>query len=346
MRFRLFPDLSGFFLLSRTAAAALALAAVFACAPLSAWASPDESGAELHADVADPLEELISSDTEIIVPPPVELGPVPEKDRRRYGLKFADAARSQIGTPYKLGRSAPGQGFDCSGLVWWVYRQHGITLPRVSTLQATVGRSVPLSEAHPGDIVVFRTGRGPNGLHTGIITDPGHFIHAPRAGKRVQETAIKGYWSNRLLTVRRVRGLQMPEKMPSADEINAVLEELPPEAVTAATAADPLYDAVSSSTPKITRLGPAPAAKPAALHASVRKGQPKARAAAAAARGKKPASAKRAAAAPAKGAKAKVSKASHEAAPKAAKTKHSGKPAASQAKAAPAKKKQERKAKR
>lgn len=138
----------------------------------------------------------------------------------------------------------------------------------------------------------------------------------------------------------------MPEKMPSADEINAVLEELPPEAVTAATAADPLYDAVSSSTPKITRLGPAPAAKPAALHASVRKGQPKARVAAAAARGKKPASAKRAAAAPAKGAKAKVSKASHEVAPKAAKTKHSGKPAASQAKAAPAKKKQERKAKR
>ena len=136
--------------------------------------------------------------------------------------------------------------------------------------------------------------------------------------------------------------------MPSADEINAVLEEMPPEAVTAATAADPLYDAVSSSTPKVTRLGPAPAAKPAALHASVRKGQ--ARASAASARGKKPASAKRAAAAPAKRAKAKAAGAAHAAAPKAsraaAKPKHSGKPAASQAKAAPAKKKQERKAKR
>lgn len=205
---------------------------------------------------ADPIEGLIQEAIEVTPPAPVELGPVPSRERRHYGLKLADSARSQIGTPYRLGRSKPGQGFDCSGLVWWVYRQHGIELPRVSVQQALVGESVPLSEAHPGDIVVFKTGRGPNGFHTGIITDTGHFIHAPSTGKRVQETAIKGYWSNKLHSVRRVHGLKLTEPLPSADEINLALDAMP-EGAASSEGPDPLFATVSGASQAAPRLGSA-----------------------------------------------------------------------------------------
>lgn len=220
------------------------------CAPALA----QKAGEAAAEPGADPIEGLIQEAVEVTPPAPVELGPVPSKERRHYGLKLADSARSQIGTPYRIGRSKPGQGFDCSGLVWWVYRQHGIELPRVSVQQALVGESVPLSEAHPGDIVVFKTGRGPNGFHTGIITDTGHFIHAPSTGKRVQETAIKGYWSNKLHSVRRVHGLKLTEPLPSADEINLALEAAP-EGAASSEGPDPLFAAVSGASRAAPRLG-------------------------------------------------------------------------------------------
>ena len=220
------------------------------CAPALA----QKAGEAAAEPAADPIEGLIQEAVEVTPPAPVELGPVPSKERCHYGLKLADSARSQIGTPYRIGRSKPGQGFDCSGLVWWVYRQHGIELPRVSVQQALVGESVPLSEAHPGDIVVFKTGRGPNGFHTGIITDSGHFIHAPRTGKRVQETAIKGYWSNKLHSVRRVHGLKLTEPLPSADDINLALETMP-EGAASSEGPDPLFAAVSGASQAAPRLG-------------------------------------------------------------------------------------------
>lgn len=200
-------------------AALLLAAGAAACSP-AAFAEPAEP---------DPLAAVFSGGDDSLADAPqepaLELGPV-GTERHRFGLRLADSARSQIGTPYRVGRSNPGEGFDCSGLVWWVYRQYGIELPRVSTLQAKVGDEVDLSQAHPGDIVVFKTGRGPNGFHSGIITTPGHFIHAPRSGKLVQETEIKGYWSNRLYTVRHVRGLKLRENLLNADEISRTLESM------------------------------------------------------------------------------------------------------------------------
>ena len=234
-----------------------------ALALLAAGALCQIASAQPAGAAADPLEGFLQEDAEVTPPAPVEIGPVPARERHHYGLKLADTARTQIGTSYQLGRSKPGQGFDCSGLVWWVYRQHGIELPRVSTQQALVGESVPLSEAHPGDIVVFKTGRGPNGFHTGIITDAGHFIHAPSTGKRVQETAIAGYWSAKLHSIRRVRGLKLDKPLPSADEINLSLED-----GASSESGDPLFAAVSGASEPLPRLGPVK--KPAALKAHVR----------------------------------------------------------------------------
>ncbi len=67
------------------------------------------------------------------------------------GARVAQTARSQVGVHYRLGGTTP-RGFDCSGLIWWAYRQHGINVPRVTDAQARAGRAVgraPASRRHP-----------------------------------------------------------------------------------------------------------------------------------------------------------------------------------------------------
>lgn len=112
-------------------------------------------------------------------------------------------ARKQIGTHYRYGGNSP-KGFDCSGLIWWSYRQHGINVPRVAKDQARTGKAVAPAKMRPGDILVFQT---QSGLHTALYTGKGKFVHAPSSGKRVREDAVNNtYWKPRLKGVRRVTG--------------------------------------------------------------------------------------------------------------------------------------------
>lgn len=121
------------------------------------------------------------------------------------GARVAQTARSQVGAHYRLGGTTP-RGFDCSGLIWWAYRQHGINVPRVNDAQARAGRAVGRgAPLRPGDILVFDTKRGRTGLHTGLYTGGGRFVHSPTSGKRVREDALEQeYWKKRLVRVRRV----------------------------------------------------------------------------------------------------------------------------------------------
>ncbi len=115
-------------------------------------------------------------------------------------------AATQIGRKYKLGGESPRTGFDCSGLVYWSYKQHGINVPRITTSQAQVGQKINKQNLRPGDIVVFRTGNSPNGLHTGLYAGKNSFIHSPNSKSRVKIDSLnKGtYWGNHLLYGRRV----------------------------------------------------------------------------------------------------------------------------------------------
>ena len=195
-------------------------------------------------ETADPLGQLLSVDRKergLAVPADNQTHP--------FGLRVLAKARRQIGTPYHLGTSQPGVGFDCSGLVWWVYQQHGVNIPRISTQQAKIGSPVSLANAQAGDIIVFRTGRGPTGFHTGIVVDSEHFVHAPRTGKRVQEVTLNNWWRTRLYTIRRVRGLRLPEhRMPSADEISVALEKIYASEFSLKSPAesDPLFSLISA----------------------------------------------------------------------------------------------------
>lgn len=110
-------------------------------------------------------------------------------------------ARAQIGTPYRSGGAAPG-GFDCSGLVQWAYRQHGITVPRTTAQQIHAGVRIKKNELQAGDIIVFRTS---SGLHTGIYTGKGTFIHSPRTGAYVREERLHtDYWTRAYREARRI----------------------------------------------------------------------------------------------------------------------------------------------
>jgi len=120
------------------------------------------------------------------------------------GKKVVKTAYTQMGKKYRYGGKSPRQGFDCSGLIWWAYDKHNITVPRVTKDQAKHGRAVRLKYARLGDIVVFRTGKGAHGLHTGIYSGKNTFIHSPKTGARVRvESLSVPYWSKKLIRVRR-----------------------------------------------------------------------------------------------------------------------------------------------
>jgi len=91
------------------------------------------------------------------------------------------AARSALGMPYVWGATGP-YGFDCSGLMQWSYAQAGVQLPRTSQEQAYAGRQIPLSEARPGDLVIYRS----DASHVGMYMGNGQVIHAPYPGAPVR----------------------------------------------------------------------------------------------------------------------------------------------------------------
>jgi cell wall-associated NlpC family hydrolase len=120
--------------------------------------------------------------------------------------KIVESAYSQIGARYRSGGNAPGKGFDCSGLIQWAYQQQGIALPRLTTDQAQAGRLVaPKEGLQPADILVFKTRQAPRGLHTGLYTGAGQFIHSPRKGERVRSESLDvEYWKKSLVAARRL----------------------------------------------------------------------------------------------------------------------------------------------
>ena len=116
-------------------------------------------------------------------------------------------AMTLLGTPYRWGGNTPDSGFDCSGLVGYVFRTAlGIELPRVSRDMASdrqnelIADRTALSE---GDLVFF--GRKGRVDHVGIYVGEGRFLHAPSTGKDVRvDTLLTGYWGNKFMQARRV----------------------------------------------------------------------------------------------------------------------------------------------
>jgi cell wall-associated NlpC family hydrolase len=118
-----------------------------------------------------------------------------------------ESARSLVGTPYRFGGASPAEGFDCSGLVSYVARLHGILLPRIVSDQFAAGRAVDRSDLAPGDLIFYST-VGPGATHVGIVLESNgalRFIHAPADGSSVRvERFDTAYWESRWVGARRV----------------------------------------------------------------------------------------------------------------------------------------------
>lgn len=97
-------------------------------------------------------------------------------------------ASRYLGVEYRSGGSSP-SGFDCSGLVQYVYAQLGISLPRTANDQMGATTAISASEAVAGDLVFFVNTSG-RAYHVGIYLGDGMMIDAPRSGKVVQKRAV------------------------------------------------------------------------------------------------------------------------------------------------------------
>jgi cell wall-associated NlpC family hydrolase len=109
------------------------------------------------------------------------------------GDEIVVPAIAQLGTPYRYGGADRG-GFDCSGLVYHVYRELGFDVPRTAAAQYAAARHLTRSELRPGDLVFFRT-RGGGVSHVGIYAGEDRFVHAPQTGRTVELRSLDdGYY--------------------------------------------------------------------------------------------------------------------------------------------------------
>jgi cell wall-associated NlpC family hydrolase len=114
--------------------------------------------------------------------------PVPSIPAGPGHPEAATIALRYLGIPYLWGGASPATGFDCSGLVMYVYAQLGISLPHYAAAQYQLGTAVDRSQLQPGDLVFF------DALdHVGIYIGNGQFVHAPQTGDVVKITALSDF---------------------------------------------------------------------------------------------------------------------------------------------------------
>jgi cell wall-associated NlpC family hydrolase len=114
------------------------------------------------------------------------------ESRAAIGQSAVQLALKYLGIPYVWGGASPTQGFDCSGLVMYVYGKLGIRLHHFTGLQWLEGTRIEASQLRAGDIVFFRPEGGHPG-HEGMYLGGGKFIHAPHTGDVVKISDLAGY---------------------------------------------------------------------------------------------------------------------------------------------------------
>ena len=115
----------------------------------------------------------------------------------------AGYAQTMIGKPYRYGGTSP-KGFDCSGLVFYSYKQAGVALPHSTDKQRSAARSIKIAELRRGDLL-FLNQEGKKYGHVAIYVGDGKFVHAPSSGKSVRSDRLDSpYWKKHLSEARRI----------------------------------------------------------------------------------------------------------------------------------------------
>lgn len=114
-----------------------------------------------------------------------------------------ELAKTLIGIPYRWAGADPIGGFDCSGLVYYVFNQLQVRMPRVPRDLFHRTEQIDRGELQPGDLLFFHTFARLS--HVGIYIGEGRFIHAPRRGQTVRIESIDSkYYQKRYAGARRV----------------------------------------------------------------------------------------------------------------------------------------------
>lgn len=153
-------------------------------------------------------------------PAPVAAPSAPSTDPAR-DTDMLFQALSVAGADYRRGGKSYQSGFDCSGLVAFVYREaYGLALPHNTLAQSRLGDAINTSDLQPGDLVFFNTQHQPHS-HVGIYLGEGRFIHAPKEGAVVRTENLRArYWATRFDGARRIvpmavtAGYPAPPKKP------------------------------------------------------------------------------------------------------------------------------------
>lgn len=151
---------------------------------------------------------LIALLTACVANPPSQ--PVSTSDSSLYSPVAEDVlirAIGLVGTPYRYGGNTPDSGFDCSGLIGFVYRDvAGVSLPRTTRAMSDLRLpAVPRNALQPGDLLFFATAGGRSVSHAGIYVGEGRFVHAPSSGGTVKLDSLSNtYWTKSYLSAKRI----------------------------------------------------------------------------------------------------------------------------------------------
>ena len=108
-------------------------------------------------------------------------------DRTQGSQELMLHSMGLVGTPYRWGGSSTATGFDCSGMIQFVYKNAlGVSLPRTARDMAAASRKIPDNQLKAGDLVFFNTGGSSQYSHVGLYIGNGEFIHAPSSGKIIK----------------------------------------------------------------------------------------------------------------------------------------------------------------
>ena len=130
-----------------------------------------------------------------------DLGPIVQEteliDSRYTGTDIVNKAKEFIGTPYLWGGFTP-VGFDCSGIVKYVYNHFGIEISRTTYYQVHEGKTVQRNELRAGDLIFFTTNEedASDISHVGIYIGNNDFIHAPGPGQLVKVSSLSSSYYN------------------------------------------------------------------------------------------------------------------------------------------------------
>ncbi len=127
-----------------------------------------------------------------------------EHELNLKGKEVAKTVQNYIGYPYVYGSAGP-RAFDCSGLTSYVYKQYGISLPRSSNSQGSVGTYVDKANLREGDLVFFSNRSDRRINHVGIYIGNNEFVHASTSVRGVvRDNLSESYYVRNYVTARRV----------------------------------------------------------------------------------------------------------------------------------------------